>query len=134
MLVNKRLFTVLGVALLGIGTVNAQKKVEPLCATEWGQDAPYNNMCPEKDGKRCVTGCVVTATAADTVITAPSCVVTVKDAGYKMYTVKAGDTLWSIAKAYLGSGFRWGELYYLNADLLKSPRMIYVGQTLRIPG
>ena len=76
---------------------------------------------------------VVTATAADTVITAPSCVITVKDAGYKMYTVKAGDTLWSIAKAYLGSGFRWGELYYLNADLLKSPRMIYVGQTLRIP-
>lgn len=62
-MVNKRLFTVLGVALLGIGTVNAQKKVEPLCATEWGQDAPYNNMCPEKDGKRCVTGCVVTATA-----------------------------------------------------------------------
>jgi nucleoid-associated protein YgaU len=76
---------------------------------------------------------VVTASSADTVITAPSCVVTVKDAGYKMYTVKAGDTLWSIAKATLGSGFRWGELYYLNADLLKSPRMIYVGQTLRIP-
>ena len=76
---------------------------------------------------------VVTASAADTAITAPACVVTVAEAAYKTYTVKAGDTLWSIAKAYLGSGFRWGELYSMNYDLLKSPRMIYVGQTLRVP-
>ena len=39
------------------------KKVEPLCTTTWGQTAPYNNMCPTIDGKHCVTGCVVTATA-----------------------------------------------------------------------
>ncbi len=39
------------------------KKVEPLCMSAWGQFAPYNNLCPEVNGKRCVTGCVVTATA-----------------------------------------------------------------------
>lgn len=31
----------------------------------WGQDAPYNNLCPidEIDNTRCATGCVATATA-----------------------------------------------------------------------
>ena len=83
---------------------------------------------------------IVTAASADTVITAPVCVVTVSGsaapaapAAYKTYTVKAGDTLWSIAKAQLGSGFRWGELYDANYGTIKNPRMIYVGQTLRIP-
>lgn len=29
----------------------------------WGQSAPYNGMCPEVNGQRCVTGCVATAMA-----------------------------------------------------------------------
>lgn len=39
--------------------------VGPLIATRWGQDAPYNNLCPynESAGKRAVTGCVATAMA-----------------------------------------------------------------------
>ena len=79
---------------------------------------------------------VVTAEDPDLVITAPACVITVAGepvAAYKTYTVKAGDTLWSIAKAYMGSGFRWGELFELNADVVKNPRRIYVGQVLRVP-
>ena len=28
---------------------------------EWGQDTPYNNLCPIVNGERCVTGCVATA-------------------------------------------------------------------------
>ncbi len=28
---------------------------------QWGQDAPYNKLCPTKNGERCVTGCVATA-------------------------------------------------------------------------
>ena len=95
---------------------------------------------------------LVTAEDADLVITAPLCVITVtgepvqpeapaepekpaepEAPAYKTYTVKAGDTLWSIAKKFLGSGFRWGELFELNADLVKNPRRIYVGQVLRIP-
>ena len=28
---------------------------------EWGQGYPYNNMCPQVNGERCVTGCVATA-------------------------------------------------------------------------
>ncbi len=37
--------------------------IEPLIITKWGQDGPYNLMCPEIDGKHCVTGCVATAMA-----------------------------------------------------------------------
>ncbi len=45
--------------------------ITPLLATKWGQDAPYNNMCPIYNGtklssyagKKCPTGCVATALA-----------------------------------------------------------------------
>ncbi|MDE6370559.1 MAG: C10 family peptidase [Duncaniella sp.] len=38
--------------------------VSPLLTTEWGQTAPYNNLCPEyADGRRCKTSCVATAMA-----------------------------------------------------------------------
>lgn len=37
--------------------------IEPLITTKWGQGNPYNNQCPEIDGKHCVTGCVATAMA-----------------------------------------------------------------------
>ncbi len=49
------------------------------------------------------------------------------------YTVQSGDTLWGISLALYGSGGRWNELYRLNADILESPRMIYVGQTILVP-
>ncbi len=36
--------------------------ISPLLGNiQWGQNAPYNNLCPTKDGERCVTGCVATA-------------------------------------------------------------------------
>ena len=38
--------------------------VTPLLTSTWGQQAPYNNMCPIASGNtRCVTGCVATAMA-----------------------------------------------------------------------
>ena len=37
--------------------------VQPLLQTRWNQGTPYNNMCPEIDGKKCLTGCVATALA-----------------------------------------------------------------------
>lgn len=49
---------------------------------------------------------------------------------YSIYTVKKGDTLWKIAKEYLGSGTKYKEIKILNN--LKSDT-IYVGQILKIP-
>lgn len=46
------------------------------------------------------------------------------------YTVKGGDTLWTIAAAQLGNGTRYAEIKTLNG---LSGDMLYVGQTLKIP-
>lgn len=46
------------------------------------------------------------------------------------YTVKAGDTLWNIAKKYLGDGSQYPKIAKLNN--LANPNKIYVGQVLRL--
>ena len=57
-----------------------------------------------------------------------------------MHTVVAGDTLWDLARAYLGSGDRWHEIYALNrgrpqpgGGTLTDPARIYPGWDLLIP-
>lgn len=37
--------------------------IAPLLSSSWGQNAPYNNLCPLLSGNRTVTGCVATAMA-----------------------------------------------------------------------
>ena len=49
---------------------------------------------------------------------------------YRIHTVVKGDTLWDIAKKYLGDGARYTEIKALNG--LKS-NVIYSGWTLKIP-
>ena len=51
----------------------------------------------------------------------------------KTYTVKSGDTLWNIAKKYLGNGSRYTEIYNLNKSKIKNPNLIYTGQVLTLP-
>lgn len=51
-----------GVAAQPVSTVS-RTPIEPIVATMWNQDAPFNNLCPELDGERAVTGCVATAMA-----------------------------------------------------------------------
>lgn len=45
------------------GTGTDRQPIEPLLRTLWGQTAPYNDLCPELNGQRTVTGCVATALA-----------------------------------------------------------------------
>ncbi len=49
------------------------------------------------------------------------------------YTVVRGDCLWNIAKARLGDGSRWKEIYQLNQDKIENPNRIYPGQELQMP-
>jgi nucleoid-associated protein YgaU len=46
------------------------------------------------------------------------------------HTVVSGDTLWAIAKRYLGDGARYGELAKLNG--IANPNLIRVGQVIRL--
>jgi LysM repeat protein len=50
------------------------------------------------------------------------------------YTVKAGDTLWELAQAYLKDPHLWTEIFKLNKEKIADPHWIYPGQVLLIPG
>lgn len=51
-----------------------------------------------------------------------------KSTAYITYTVKKGDTLWNLAKTYLGKGAKYTEITALNGIT-----GIKVGQTIKIP-
>jgi hypothetical protein len=44
-------------------TTTDNTTVGPLCQSNWGQDAPYNNLCPSVNDTICPSGCVATAMA-----------------------------------------------------------------------
>lgn len=44
-------------------TATVYSAISPMVTTKWNQRYPYNLSCPEKDGVRCLTGCVATAMA-----------------------------------------------------------------------
>jgi nucleoid-associated protein YgaU len=51
----------------------------------------------------------------------------------RTYTVKAGDTLSKIAKAFYGDAGNYSEVFNANRDQLADPNTIQPGQVLRIP-
>lgn len=59
---------------------------------------------------------------------------TAHEGSYTLYLVKRGDALRKIAKEQLGDANKASDIYDLNRDKLESPDLIYVGQTLRLPG
>ena len=73
-----------------------------------------------------------TDTATSTATVTPSKKTTTKDSSTvnMKYTVKSGDTLWGIAKKYLGDGSKCWNLAKLNN--ISNPNKIYVGQVITI--
>ena len=80
---------------------------------EWGQDTPYNDLCPQINGTRCITGCVATAMAqimfyhqwpAQTTKTIPS--YTARTANNTVNAIPVGSIDWS---NMLPSYSPWGQ-------------------------
>ena len=122
----------------------AKDSVEPLVTTQWNQGAPYNNICPEIDGTKVVTGCVATtmaqlmyyhydhngfAAAANTAL--PSYTATTKN--------KAKESINLSVDGLAATTFEWGDMtktYTMNstdaaADAV-AKLMLYCGTALRM--
>jgi len=57
----------------------------------------------------------------------------ISDGTIQLYTVKKGDTLWSIAKHFYGKGSLWSRIYEANRDQLPEPSRLHVGMRLQVP-
>lgn len=49
------------------------------------------------------------------------------------YVIEKGDTLWAIAKKFLGNGNRYPEIFEANREVIIDPDKIFPGQKIRIP-
>lgn len=49
------------------------------------------------------------------------------------YVVKAGDSLSSIARAFLGNESQWPTIYDLNRDVIGAEPIVQIGQRLQVP-
>jgi hypothetical protein len=51
----------------------------------------------------------------------------------RRHQVRAGDTLWDLARAYLQNPFLWRLIYDANRDVVENPHWIYPAESLVIP-
>jgi len=114
-------------------------------ALKVANDYKFNGTIDERDGKLHIKGTVDTQDQAnkiwDAIKTIPTwsqdIVADVQATGkveaMATYTVKAGDTLSSIAKERLGSATAYPKIFEANRDQLTDPHKIQPGQVLKIP-
>lgn len=50
-----------------------------------------------------------------------------------VYIIRRGDTLWAIAKRYLGSGLRYTSIFQDNRAIIRNPDLIHPKQEVKVP-
>jgi LysM repeat protein len=51
----------------------------------------------------------------------------------EVYIIRRGDTLWDIAKRYLGSGLRYSSIFQGNREVIRNPNLILPQQKVKMP-
>jgi hypothetical protein len=51
----------------------------------------------------------------------------------EVYIIRRGDTLWDIAKRYLGSGLRYSSIFHGNREVIRNPNLILPEQKVKMP-
>lgn len=133
-----------GASLLGKG--KEDEKIKELLQTSLG--ASITDLTVQfKDGLVTLAGkCDSTATKEkavllagnvkgvekvnDDLLTAP---VEAKKEETEFYTIKSGDSLSKIAKAYYGNAMKYPVIFEANREVIKNADLIYPGQVIRIP-
>ncbi len=66
--------------------------------------------------------------------TAPTTAPDLSTKAVRTHTVVRGDSLWKVAKQYLGNGNHWKVIYEANREVIgANPDLIRPGQVLTIP-
>jgi nucleoid-associated protein YgaU len=112
-------------ALTGIDTSKIQVKVEGEKVVATGEAASQE----EKEKILLALGNVIGISGVDDQITVTGPVA--KEA--RFVTVQSGDNLSKIAKRFYGDANQYMKIFEANKPMLKSPDLIYPGQSLRIP-
>jgi nucleoid-associated protein YgaU len=111
-------------------------------ALKVANDYKFNGTIDERNGKLHIKGTVDTQDQANKIWDAIKTIPTwaqdinadIQATGKaETYTVKAGDTLSSIAKEKLGSANAYPKIFEANRDQLSDPNKIMPGQVLKIP-
>jgi len=132
-----------GAAIFGGGKNEAQQ-VETLLRTELGDRIKNLKVEFKKDTVFLYGQCDTHATKEKAILLAGNVkgVAAVNDDYFtaptpeeetEFYTVKKGDSLSKIAKAYYGDAMKYPVIFEANREVIKDPNLIYPGQVLRIP-